>query len=120
MPKHLANVNWDKVKEEIRDILIQVARKQQVITYSELTSMLQTAYVHYHSHVLVSLLTDIGSAEARAGRPILPALVVTKQTGLPGAGYFKIRDERGVHIADDPQETWAEDLKQVHDYWSSH
>src|SRR5262245_18484379 len=114
MPKRLANVNWDEVKREIRDILIQVARSQQIITYSELTAMLQTAYVHYHSQVLVSMLTEIGSAEVRAGRPVLPALVVTKQTGLPGAGYFKIRDERGVHIADDPQESWAEDLRQVH------
>jgi hypothetical protein len=70
--------------------------------------------------VLVKLLTDIGTAEVEAGRPILPALVVTKQTGLPGAGYFKIRDERGVSDDADPESSWSAEVTRVHDYWSSH
>jgi len=117
MPERLTHTNWDEVKQEIRQILIQVAKAQQVITYSELTAMLQTAYIHYHSSRLVSLLTDIGSEEVEAGRGVLPALVVTKQTGLPGAGFFKTPNEPGDDDSD-PQVIWAAEVKQVYDYWS--
>jgi hypothetical protein len=114
----IASVNWSAVKAEIHAILVEVAKAGQTITYSELTSMLQTAYVHYHSQVLVQLLTDIGRDEHLAGRPVLPALVVTKQTGMPGGGYFRFGpadDEMN-----DPAAAWAEDVKQVHTYWSQH
>jgi len=117
MPKRTAEVDWNAVRDEIRQILIQVAKARRVITYSELTAMLQTAYIHYHSHVLVQLLIDIGSEEVQAGRGILPALVVTKQTGLPGAGFFKIANERGYDLSD-PATFWREAVEKVYEQWS--
>jgi hypothetical protein len=116
--KDIVSVDWTAVKDEIRAILIEVAKAGHTITYSELTSMLQTAYVHYHSQVLVQLLTDIGREEHLAGRPVLPALVVTKQTGMPGGGYFRFGP--GEAEVNDPAALWAEDVKQVYTYWSQH
>ena len=75
--RKLADSQWDNVRAEIRQLIIETARAKQLITYSELTGMLQTAYVHYHSHVLTRMLIDIGSAEQAAGRHILPALVIS-------------------------------------------
>jgi hypothetical protein len=89
------------------------------MTYSELTAMLQTARLHYHSHMLARLLVDVGREEVEAGRPVLPALVVTKQTGLPGQGFFKLAAARGYDVSE-PEAFWASALKQVHDYWSNH
>ncbi len=114
----VADARWSELKAEIQAILVSVARAGQLITYSELTSMLQTAYVHYHSQVLVRLLTDVGTEEVAAERPPLPALVVTKQTGMPGGGFFKI--DPGEVEMDDPETYWQEQVKQVHDYWSQH
>jgi|FLYN01.1.fsa_nt_gi hypothetical protein len=111
-------IQWESVKAEIRQLLVEVARTGQVITYSDLTSRLQTAYLHYHSHILARLLVEIGWEEVEAGRPVLPALVVTKQTGLPGHGFFKLAAERGYDIAE-PEVFWASAVKQVHDYWSN-
>lgn len=119
MTTRFAQARWEAVKEEIRHILIEVARARQVITYAELTAMLQTAYVHYHSHLLARLLVEIGWEEMDAGRPVLPALVVTKQTGLPGHGFFKLAAERGYDISE-PEAFWANAVKQVHGYWSDH
>lgn len=116
MPRSLSHTNWKAVKAEIRQILIEVAKARRVITYSELTAMLQTAYVHYHSHILVQLLTEIGSEEAQAGRAILPALVVTKQTGMPGAGFFMIADDRDNNHSD-PEAYWRDALEKVYEQW---
>ena len=62
--RDLTSVRWSEVKTEIRDILVDQAKAGQLITYSELTAMLQTAYIHYHSHILTRLLVEIGSDAA--------------------------------------------------------
>jgi hypothetical protein len=119
MARKLSQANWADVRAEIRQLLIDVARAKQVITYSELTSMLQTAYLHYHSSMLARLLVEVGAEEVQAGRPVLPALVVTKQSGMPGQGFFKLSAERGYDISD-PEAYWRTAVKHVHDYWSDH
>lgn len=114
MPK-LAEARWQDLKAEARQIMIDLARAGQVVTYSELCAMLTTAYIHYHSPLLVRLLDEIGVAEVQAGRPVLPALVVAKQTGIPGAGFFKIDSGEAI---DDPKAYWQRELERVFDYWS--
>lgn len=112
---------WSEIIAETRAILIQQARLRQTITYSELCAMLQTARIHYHSPLMVRLLDDIGRIEYEAGRPVLPAVVVTKQTGIPGAGYFRIAgttpDEQTLSNA---EAIWSADLQAVFDYWGEH
>jgi len=116
--RNLTDVNWQDVKAEMRQLIIETAKAGQLIAYSELTGMLQTAYVHYHSHVLTRLLIDIGSEEVAGGRPILPALVVAKQTGRPGPGYFKLAP--GEVEVGDPIREWENEVQRVYDYWSKH
>lgn len=113
---YLIETNWQDVKAEIRQLIIETAKMRQLITYSELTGMLQTAYVHYHSHVLTRLLIDIGGEEWAAGRPSLPALVIAKQTGRPGPGYFKLAP--GEIEIGDPIAEWEAEVQRVYDYWS--
>jgi hypothetical protein len=112
----LAEADWNAVKAEIRAILIRVAQDKQLITYSELTAMLQAAYIHHHSHVLARLLVEVGMEEAEAGRAILPALVVAKQTGIPGKGFFRIAGERGLAVSD-PLAYWSAEVQRVYAQW---
>jgi hypothetical protein len=116
--RKLIDVNWKAVQAEMRQLIIEAAKARQLITYSELSRMLQTAYVHYHSHVMTRLLIDIGSEEAKAGRPTLPALVIAKQTGRPGPGYFRLAP--GGEETTDPIREWEEEVQRVYDYWSKH
>jgi hypothetical protein len=117
--KAFSAARWNDIKTEIRTILIGVARDRQLITYSDLTRMLQTASLHYHSPALARLLVEIGSEELQAGRPSLPALVVTRQTGIPGAGFFKIDGQWDADITD-PVAYWSGEVQNVYDYWSQH
>lgn len=112
----LADAKWSDVIAEMRQIIIDTAKARQLITYSELTGMLQTASIHYHSHLLTRLLIEIGSAEAAAGRPILPALVIAKQTGRPGLGYFRLAP--GETRTEDPFLEWEAEVQRVYAYWS--
>lgn len=115
-----SDAKWNDIKIEMRQLMVEVAKSGQTITYSELCAMLKTAYVHFHSPMLTRLLMEIGSEEAQAGRPILPAVVVGKQSGMPGAGYFKSDDERSELEAADPKAYWEADLQRLFDYWSKH
>lgn len=119
--KPLASAKWANVKAEIRQVLIDTARQKSLITYRELTASLQTVVIHYHSPILARLLVEIGSEESEAGRPILPALVVAQQTGIPGKGFFRIAGERGQDVAD-VKAFWEDEVRRVYDYWetSSH
>jgi hypothetical protein len=114
----LSDARWNDLKIEMRQIMIEVAKSRQVITYAELCASLKTAYLHYHSQILTRLLIEIGSEEFQAGRPILPAVVVSKQSGIPGAGYFKV--ERDQPEISDPKAHWEADLQRLYHYWSSH
>lgn len=114
----ITGAKWAEVKAEMRGIMIDCARARQTITYSELTRMLQTAYVHYHSHILTRLLIEIGTEEASEGRPVLPAVVVTRQTGMPGGGFFSI--DTGEDEISDPVGYWKDLLQATYDYWSEH
>ena len=119
--KPLAEAQWRELREEMRQVMIETARRGQLITYSEMCALLKTAYLHYHSPQIVKLLDEIGFIEREAGRPILPAVVVGKQSGIPGAGYFRLAGEG--HESEngfDPKVNWEADLQAVFDYWSSH
>ncbi len=105
----------------MRQVMINVAKSERLITYSELCAMLKTAYIHFHSPFLTGLLIDIGREEHEAGRPILPAVVVSKTSGIPGAGYFKAGEgEDTSESTDDPKALWQADLERLYEYWSKH
>ena len=115
-----SDAKWNDLKTEMRQIMVAVAKSGQTISYSELCDSLKTAYVHYHSPMLVRLLNEIGSAEVQAGRPPLPAVVVSKTSRIPGAGYFMIDGGRDEAEMVDPKAYWEADLQRVFDYWSNH
>ncbi len=113
----LADADYQALKAEIRALMIEAARARQTITYSELCRELKTAHLHYHSTLLTKLLSEIGQVEVEAGRGVLPAVVVTKQTHIPGGGYFAGMD--GVD-ADALEAMWRDDFDSVCDYWAAH
>ncbi len=120
--KPLAEAQWQLLRDEMREVMIETARQGQLITYSEMCAQLKTAYLHYHSPQIVRLLDEIGAIEHDAGRPILPAVVVGKQSGIPGAGYFRLAGEAHSDGEGDvdPKVNWEADLAAVFDYWSTH
>jgi hypothetical protein len=114
--KKLTETDYAALRDEIRAVMIEAAKARQTITYAELCRELKTAHLHYHSTLLTKLLNEIGKEEVAAGRGVLPAVVVTKQTHIPGGGYFAGMD--GID-ADALEALWRDDFDSVCDYWAA-
>jgi hypothetical protein len=70
--------DWNKAKEEMRQILTQKARDRGMIPYSELVSQIRTIRMKPESYALAAMLGEISSAEDAAGRGMLTVIVVHK------------------------------------------
>ncbi len=106
----------DGMNAEIRHILIALAQQGKTITYSELVTQLQTAYIHHRAPRFHRILQDMCEQEVRGGRPILGVLVVTKATGRPGAGFFKWCAAHGYDVTP-PEAFWQAEFDRVCAYW---
>lgn len=113
----LTTVRWDEIKAEIRHILIQQARARRPIAYSELAARLQTAYLHHRAPAFGSILREIAAEEEAAGHPMLAVLVVNKQTGRCGAGFFKHAAAQGFDVTD-AEAFWQAEFGRVCDFWA--
>lgn len=88
-------------------VLREAIRQRRTVTYTELAGRagppLNRRQVHRQ------LLIPLSQRCRRAGLPDLAALVVRKDTGLPGAGWHRSEFPRGT----DPRADWAETLAEA-------
>ncbi len=104
---------WQAAREEMREILVGVARLRTTITYGELAAQLRTIAPHPGSYVFQAILRDLCFAEEAAGRGMICALVVAKATGIPGQGFFKAMIRNGRDCAD-PQACWQAECERLY------
>ena len=111
---------WDRAREEMRQILIRHAKQRKMIPYSELVQQVNTIRLEANDYALAAMLDEISTDEDEAGHGLLTVLVVHK-TGdhTPGPGFFELARQRGRSTSDILR-TWAEELTKVIDYWSKH
>ncbi len=109
--------NWQAVKDEMTDLLIDVAARRETIGYAELGRSLETATLHHRNPALYAMLRDICEDEREAGRPNLCALVVRVSDGIPGPGFFKHNALHGDEILD-PIDYWRACVDDCWAYWA--
>jgi hypothetical protein len=109
---------WAAAKEEIRTLLIGIARQRSTITYRELAGRLTSVSLEPNSVELGRLLGEASRAEASAGRGMLSALVVQQATGKPGHGFFRLAQQLGRSVADQDQ-CLVDELNAVYAAWAS-
>ena len=104
-------------ESEVRNILIEVAKKRKRITYMELTSRIRSRNFIPNSQDLRDLLTTISVKEESMGRGLLSAVVVQMgKDGMPGKGYFKWLGEPVPKK--DRRKRWLNDLTKVFYHWA--
>jgi hypothetical protein len=111
----LTDAEMHTTRAEMRAVMIACAQESRTITYSELASRL-SLHLHPHSFVFSRLLRDVCGAAEKAGEGLLCALVVSKQTGMPGGGYFASVAARGL-ASRDLVSHWRADLESVYERW---
>ena len=96
--------------DALRDRLVDVAARGATITYDDLRRDLG------FEGDLVPVLRALSVAEDEAGRGLLTAVVVRSDTGRPGAGWFRLAEERGRR-SDGPDAMWNDErelLRTIH------
>jgi hypothetical protein len=109
--------DWNSLKQEMREILIGMAKLRQPITYSALAASIQTAYIHHRAPYFQKLINDVCREDDAAGHEVLAVLIVRKDTGICGSGFFTHAAGEG-HDVSDPEAFWRTEFDRVCDYWS--
>jgi uncharacterized protein DUF2442 len=107
---------WERAKAEAIKEIGSQAKRESTITYSDLTQRIHSVTVGPSDYAFHSLLYEISKEEDAAGRGLLSALVVRKEDGMPGQGYFNLAQELGRDVTD-PVRSWTEEIKLVFAKW---
>lgn len=100
------------MRQDIRDRLIDTARKGEVIFYSDL-------HIGRGKGAGI-ILGDICEYEHSNRRPLLTAIVVNKATGMPSIGFWGL-SAIPSNLTDKQRPVfWAKELIKVINYWQSH
>ena len=106
--------------QAIHEELVRVARSQQVVNYSDIAPL---AGLNMDSpedrNRIADILDDISRAEHSHGNPLLSAVVIRRDRNMPGAGFFNLAKRLGLYTAGDDFQYWLQELRRVHDYWTS-
>ncbi|MEK6647413.1 MAG: hypothetical protein AABY84_12155 [Candidatus Firestonebacteria bacterium] len=109
--------DWDKAKEEMRDVLIEVAKNKGQISYSDLVARVKTISLTPEAYALNAMLEEICREEVEQGRGMLTVVVVHKSVDKdPGKGFFDLAKEFGFYTS--KLGCFAEQSNNVYDYWN--
>ncbi len=66
---------------------------------------------------LRDMLDNINREEHENGIPMITAIVVRKDTKIPGKGFFELAREMDLHKGRDDEKFWINEIRKVWDYW---
>lgn len=131
--------NWPEFEEKVTAayaVLIETAKNGVTITYSELGARIGIMNFPGYDDFPLKMAEIAGACsvyELEDNHPIISSIVVNKETGMPGAGYWGFRtmpshllsrmweDRRRkptVEIEAERAKFWLTELQKVHKHWS--
>jgi hypothetical protein len=108
-------------QQAVYDRLVRAARAREFVHYGELAKMLGIDVDNPYFGALVGkVLGRISEDEIAAGRPMLSAIVVSRDTMLPGHGFFNLGEQlRQTRRGEDEMAFAVRQIRRVHDFWSA-
>jgi hypothetical protein len=100
---------------ELRRRPAGVAARQQTVTYEEASKWVELSMATARS-AFFQMLDDINREEHCCGRPMLSAVVVNKETGMPGKGFFDLARKLGK-CGEDEDLFYKQELEKVQAFW---
>ncbi|MEH7505814.1 hypothetical protein V7152_28320 [Neobacillus drentensis] len=114
---NLTSEQLNTVKDELRNLIINVAKQQARISYSVLCSQVKSTFIEPDSHLLAYLLDQISREEDAGGRGMLSVVVVHKDGDMqPGNGFYKLEKQLGKDTSD-RLAFWMNEFNKVHAFW---
>jgi hypothetical protein len=100
----LSDSGYAKLAKRFRGELLKAAQERRTVTYGYLMKRFSIS----RGRVISGLLGEVDAMESRKGSPGFAALVVRKDTGFPGGGFFcdpglPVALQRGSERSTDPK-----------------
>ena len=105
--------------------LVEMARnKEKPIHYEEVAAIMgkkpEEKMGHYWANETGYMLKEICDYEHKHNRPMLSAIVVLKDDGIPGKGFFELARGLGklTSVSKQDEKTfWEQELLEVYETW---
>jgi hypothetical protein len=116
----VANAAWQNAVDEAFEILVERAKKRQLINYLELANLI--ASIDFNDpdfpfyRIIPYIVGEISVEEHKKGHPLLSAIVVNNQTHMPGNGFYKLAQYLGDTVTDKDIYT-SQEIKKCFTYW---
>src|SRR6266513_1252044 len=76
------------LREDVHRVLLKAARGRRTVTHGSLMKKFRLSRGAAGGKSVVRVLDEVDGREARKGAPGFAAIVVRKDTGYPGGGFF--------------------------------
>ncbi|MFI5888427.1 hypothetical protein [Streptomyces sp. NPDC051554] len=113
--------DWDRVRDQLKESIIEVARRDDLIAYSDLIRDVPEIDGP-QSHALAEMLGEIGGQCYAEHTPLLSALVVYKDRNKqgPGPGFYEAAARLGLTIGSNAsarEEFWWAQVGKCYEHW---
>ncbi len=123
-------LSWDAFEDYVKKVkaeLIERAKRRDVVAYSELMSRFRIS-----RRDIGWVVGACSASEFEQGNPLLSAIVINKQKGTSGEGFWGLRgvpaelsrdkwERKGIAPPEDVErkrrQFWELQLNRVHDHW---
>jgi hypothetical protein len=103
---------WERAKTEAVRAMVQAGKNDVLLTYSELASHIASIRIEPHDFAMDRLLDEVSKDEHVAGRALLTALVVLKETRIPAQGFWSSAADIGCNVKD-KLDFWQQEVARV-------
>lgn len=108
------DAQWNAAKEEMRQALIDRAREEDTMSYTELTTKIHSIHFAPDDHALHHMLGEVSEEEDVVGRGMLSVIVVHKEGDkMPGPGFFLLAKKLGRDTSNRVR-CWSGELTRVY------
>ncbi|MHB9004122.1 MAG: hypothetical protein ACYC6C_08655 [Coriobacteriia bacterium] len=104
--------DWDPMVVRARELLTTAARDRRTVTYGELSAIATELRLSARSAGLMALLDEAASPLDERTGTVMATLVVRKDTGRPGEGYFAWMSGHGRDLVDH-EALWRTEAERV-------
>ena len=98
--------------------LKQLAKSEKITCYSSIAPLAGLDMTNpAHRREIGEILGEISQHEHDAGRPLLSAVVISRDTNMPGEGFFKLARDLSLFMAEDELSFFTKELEKVYAQW---
>ena len=134
---HLTEPEYIKFVKDTYQVLVEKAKSGKIIFYGELPAFnqLKERFKDVASKLIGSIVGACSEYEATKGRPLISAIVISKDTSEPGRGFYGLStvpynlcldtwegqdiEPPGI-VINKRQEFWLSELKETLEYWGKY